>query len=82
MNNNDYATVLKSFFDMSSLGVAQVNTKNVSELNHLLLAKKWGIPPEKALNTICCTTQCGVHTVLHLPLSRQFIVSYCTGVTK
>ena len=41
-------------------------------LDHLVLAKKWCIPPEKALNMIWHTTQHGVYTVLHPSLSLQF----------
>ena len=44
----------------------------VSGLNHLVIAKKWGILPDKALNMIRHTTQHGVHTVLHESLFRQF----------
>ena len=62
MDNNNYATVLDSYVIISSLQV----------LDHLVLAKRWGISPEKALNTIHCTTQHGVHTVLHPSLYMQF----------
>ena len=65
MDDDNYATVLKSFDSTLSFGVAQVNTKKVLVLDHFVLAKKWGILPKKALNIIHCTTQLGVHTVLH-----------------
>ena len=72
VDDNNYATVLESFVSTSSLQVGQVNTKKVSELDHLVLAKKWGISPEKELNMIHHTMQCGVPTMLHPSLSRQF----------
>ena len=52
--------------------VAQVNTKKLSRLDHLVLANKWGILPQKALKMICCITQHGVCTLLHPSSSRQF----------
>ena len=85
MNDDNYATVLQSFVSTSSLQVVQINTKKVFGLNHLVLAKKWGISPKKALNITCHTTQHGVHTVLHPCISPcqgsvgQMIVSYSTG---
>ena len=48
MDNDNFTTVLKSFVIISSLQVAQVNTKKVPALEHLGLAKKWGISPKKA----------------------------------
>ena len=72
MDDNNCATVLVRFVNALLLQVAQVNTKKVSGLDNLVLAKKWGISPKKALNTIHCTTQHGIHTVLHPPLSRHF----------
>ena len=52
--------------------MAQDHTKKVLGLYHLILDKKWGISPKKAFNMIQDITQHGVHTVLHLSLSRQF----------
>ena len=75
MDNGNYATVLESFVSTLQLQVAQVNTEKVSGLDHLVLAKKWGIPPEKALNTIHHTTQHWICTVLHPSLSRWFRTS-------
>ena len=72
MDDNNYATVLESFVTTSSLQVAQVHTKKVSGLGHLILAKKWGNSPKKAFNTIQHTTQHGVCTVFHASLSCQF----------
>ena len=40
MGNDSFATVLESYVTISSLHVAQVNTKKVPALEHLILAKK------------------------------------------
>ena len=56
IDNVNYATVLESFVSTSSLPVAQVNTERVLRLDHLILAKKYGISPKKALNTMHHTT--------------------------
>ena len=53
MDNDSYATVLKSFVITFSLQVASVNNKKVSVLKHLVHAKEWGISPKRALNMIC-----------------------------
>ena len=72
MDDSNYVTMLESFVYTSSTWVAQVNTKKVSGLDHLVLAKKWGNSPKKALNMIHHTTQLDVHIVLHLSLSSYF----------
>ena len=71
MDDGNFATVLESFVTTLSLREEKVHSKSVSGLDHLVLDKKWGILPKKALNTIHHTTQHGVHTVLHPSLSRQ-----------
>ena len=81
MDDDNFATVLESFVATSSLWVAKVHAKKVSGLDHLVFAKRWGISPKKALNTIHHTVQCEVHTVVHLSLSQQFRINhhqYCT----
>ena len=75
IDHDSYTTVLESFIITSSLQVLQVNTKMVSGLDHLVLAKKCDISPKKALITTCHTTQHGVPTVLQLSLSRQFMTN-------
>ena len=69
MENNNYATVLENFVNTFSVQVAQVNTKKVLGLDHLVLNKKWGISPKNEHNIIFPTTQCGVCTVLLPSLS-------------
>ena len=70
IDDDNYATVLKSFVSTLSWQTVQVNTNKVSGIDNMVLSKKWGILSKKALNTICCTTQHGVCTVLHPFLSR------------
>ena len=72
MDDDKCVTVLERFVSTSSLQVALFNTKKVSGLDHLILAKKWGISPKKAPNIIHQTTQHGTHTVFHPSLSRWF----------
>ena len=40
IDDKNYATELESFVSTLSLQVAQINTKKVSRLDHLVLAKK------------------------------------------
>ena len=69
--------MLKSFVNTLLLQVAKGHTKKVTGLDYLVLPKKLGILPKKALNTIHCTMEYGVHTVLHPSLSRRFKKNYC-----
>ena len=75
MDDDNFVIVLESFINTWSLQGPQVNTKKVPVLNHLVLTKKWGNVPEKALNMISCTTQHVVHTVLYPSISRQFMTN-------
>ena len=77
MDDENYATVLKSYDTTLSLWVAKVHTGKVPGLDHLVLAKSWGISPKKALNMIHWTTQHGIHTVLYPSLSMQFRSNNC-----
>ena len=63
MNDDNYATMLDNYATTSSLQVAKVSTKKVPGLDHLVLAKRWGILPKKGLNMIRHTTQHGISTV-------------------
>ena len=74
--DDKFATVLEGFIIIYSIQVAQTNTKKVAALDHLVLMKKWGISPKKALNIIICTTQHSVYTVLHPSLFRQLRANY------
>ena len=71
MDDDKIVTMLEIFVNTLPLWVAQVNTKNVSWLFHLILTKKWGISLDKAFNTNHCITQQGIHTVLPPSLFRQ-----------
>ena len=63
MDNDNYAAMLESFVNTLSLQVAQVNAEKISGLDHLVLAKKWGISLKKALNMIHLITQHDVCTM-------------------
>ena len=41
IDDDNYAIVLESFVSTSSLQVTQINTKKISGLDHLVLAKKF-----------------------------------------
>ena len=56
MDNDNYATVTESVTLILSLQVVQVDTKKIVGLDDLILAKKRGISPKKALIMIHCTT--------------------------
>ena len=56
MDNDNFVTVLEGFIILSSLSVAQANTKKLPPLDYLVLAKKWDILTKNALNKIYCTT--------------------------
>ena len=77
IDNDNYVTVLESFVGTLLRRVVQVSTKKVSGLDHLVLAREWGISPKKILDTICHSTQHGVHTVLNPSLSRRFRTNNC-----
>ena len=72
VDDDNYATVLEGFVIVSPLQIAQMDIEKVPVLDHLGLAKKWGISPKKAINIIPYTTQYGVHIILHQSLSQQF----------
>ena len=50
MDNDNFATVLETYVTISFLQITQVNTEKVPSFDHLVLARKWCISPEKALN--------------------------------
>ena len=51
---------------------AMATGKPSPRVNHLVLAKKWGISPHKAVRTLKKTSQRGIRTVLHPTLTRRF----------
>ena len=77
MDDDNFTTVLDSYVTTSPLQAAKVSAMKVSRLDHLVLAKRWGISPQKTLNTIRQTTQHGVCTVLHPSVSRWFRTNDC-----
>ena len=52
--------------------IAKIQTKQHKGIEPQVLARRWGIGIEAAINTINRTTQRGVRTVLHPSLSRRF----------
>ena len=52
--------------------ISEVTTRPKIALNHLELAKRWGIPPDRAKQTVQMTTQRGIRTILNPTLSRRF----------
>ena len=75
MDIDNYVTVLETSAITTLLKVAQVKTKKVSGLDHVLLTRKWGVSHKKILNKIHCTMQHGVSTVMHPSLSRPFRIT-------
>ena len=72
LDDNNFNTVLERFVILSSLQVAQVNTKKFPVLNQLVSVKKLGISHKNALNMIHHTAHHDVHVVLHPFLSWKF----------
>jgi hypothetical protein len=52
--------------------ISEVTSRAKTALNHLELAKLWGIPPDRAKQTVQMTTQRGVWTIKNPALSRRF----------
>ena len=69
MDNDNLATALKSQIQIS---IALIGMVRKPSIESIVLAKQWGITPEKARKTIQATTQRGIRNVLHPLLSRQF----------
>ena len=67
MDNDNLATALESQIQISIELISMVRKPSV-EL--IVLAKRWGITPEKAQKTIQATTQRGIRTMFHPLLLR------------
>ena len=66
--------------DLTSPGTNPALTGNVRArktpgIDFLTLARRWGISPDTARQTLCCTTQRGVRTCLNPTLSRHFLTN-------
>mgnify|MGYP006186246423 CR=1 FL=1 len=69
MDNDNLATALSVQIQISLVLIGMVRKPSVEPI---VLAKRWGITPEKAQKTIQATTQRGIRTMLHPLLSRRF----------
>ena len=69
MDNDNHATTLEAQIQIS---IVLIGTSRKPSIDPIVLAKRWGIAPEKAQKTIQATTQRGIRTMLHPSLSRQF----------
>ena len=62
MDNDNLATALESQIQISMVLIGTVRKPSVEPI---ILAKRWGITPEKAEKTIQATTQRGSRTMLN-----------------
>ena len=69
MDNDNLATALEAQIQISIVLIGMVRKPSI---DLIVLAKRWGITPEKAQKTIQATTQRGIRTMLHPLLSRRF----------
>ena len=68
-DNDNLATALSAQIQISTGLIGTVRNLSVEPL---VLAKRWGITPEKALKTIQATTQRGIGTMLYPLLSKRY----------
>ena len=74
-DDDNFHVVLKSRVHISSvetLGNGHFTTRQKKPIDHVTLASRWMISPEKALQTVHVTTQRGVRTCINPTLSRRF----------
>ena len=69
MDNDNLATALES---QIQINIELIGMARKPLVEPIVLAKRWGITPEKAQKTIQATMQRGVRTIPHPSLSRQF----------
>ena len=69
MDNDNLATALEAQIQII---ISLIDTIRKQSIDPIVLAKRWGITPEKAQKTIQATTQRGISTKLHPLLSRWF----------
>ena len=77
MDNDSLATALESQIQISIGLIGMVRKPSIEPI---VLAKRWGITPEKDQKTIQAMTQKGIRTIFHSSLSRQFIMNDVTFV--
>ena len=72
MDNYNLVTALEAQIQIS---IELIDLVRKSSIDPIVLAKIWGITPEKAQKTIQATTQRQIWTMLNSSLSRQFITN-------
>ena len=78
--DENFGHVLESNVNISSANVVKdstsrygnIESKKGKQVDYATLAKRWGISPDKAKQTVLKTTQRGVRSVLHPSLSRRY----------
>ena len=78
--DDNFGTALESKVVISSASVVKdstnrygnVQSKKGKQVDAATLAKRWGISPDKAVQTVLKTTQRGVRSTLHPALSRRY----------
>ena len=74
-SNDNFHVVLRSCVIASigsTTGTGHIKSMQNKPIDHLTLAERWMIPPDKALQTIRMTTQKGVRTCLNPSLSQRY----------
>ncbi len=74
-DNDNFHVVLNSQVHISSVETSSNGhfmTQQKRPIDHMTLASRWMIAPEKALQTVNVTTQRGVRTCVNPTLSRRF----------
>ena len=77
-NNDNFHVVLNSQVHISSvetLSNGHFTTQQNRPIDHMTLASRWMITPEKALQTLNVTTQRGVRTCVNPTLSRCYLTN-------
>ena len=67
IDNDNLATALSAQIQISIVLISMVRKPSVEPI---VLAKRWGITPEKAQKTIQATMQRGIRTIFHPSFSR------------
>ena len=73
LHNCNSHQVLLSYVNISSMDTSlngHIRTRKTAPIDHMTLASRWMISPEKAKRTVQRTTQRGVRTCLNPTLAR------------
>jgi hypothetical protein len=75
LHDRNFHQVLLSHVHISSMDTSlngHIQKHKTAPIDHMTLASRWMISPEKAKQTVQRTTQCGVRTCLNPTLARRF----------